>query len=213
MKEEVSRFTELIIKDKGWEIAKKLEVFDSKEEKKKQGTLRKEKRDARAAARLFASCLHGSSATGSVFGSSAPFLMPVPGSSVPSASSESAGSAEPIFGSFAPSASASSAVSLLELSAPCPSAGSAMPVLGLSTLSASAGSAIPVPSLSAPFAFAGSAVLVPGSSTLFASALSASALSAFSGCIVPVLVLSASVVPVFGSSAFSASLVTPTLGR
>ncbi len=187
------------MEDEGREIAEELEVSNSKEEKKKQATLRKEKRKARAAARLSASCLRESSAAGPVSGLSAPSPVPVPGLSAPSAS---APSAVPVPGTSAPSASA----------------GSAVPVPSSSASSVSAGSAVPVSDLSAPSASAGSAMSVPGSSTLSASALSASAPStsapfAFSGFAVPMPGLSASATPVFGSSAFSTLVVTPTPGR
>lgn len=60
------------MEDKVQEIAEKPEVSDSKKEKKSQATLWKEKNDARTAACFFAGCLHGSSATGLVFGLFAP---------------------------------------------------------------------------------------------------------------------------------------------
>ncbi len=112
--------------------------------------------------------------------------VPMSGSSAPSTSTGSAGSAGYMFG----------------LSAPFAFAGFVIPVLSLSTLSASAlfvstGSAMPVLGLSAPSASA------PSTSVLFASF----------GSTVPMPGLSASATPVFGSSTFSTLVVTPTLGK
>ncbi len=194
MKEGVSRFTEVITEDEGREIVEEPEVSNFKEEKKKRAILRKEKRDAWAAACLSAGRLRGSSAAGPVSGSSAPSPLLVPGLSALSASTGSAGSV--------PGLSALSA-----------SAGSAVPVPGSFAPSASAGSAESVPGSSAPSISIGSAVPVPNLSTPSTSALSAFTPSVSSESAFPVPGSSTSAAPVFGSSAFSVSVVTPTPGR
>ena len=181
--EKISRFTEILIKDKVQEIEDEPEVSNSKEEKKRQATLRKEERDVLATTRFSASCLHESSTTGLVSGLSAPFASVLSGST----------------------GSAMSLPHLSALSALAGSARSAMLVPYLSVPSAftwSAGSADPVFDLSAPFAFAGSAMPVVDSSTLSASTLSAFVLSTSSRSAIVVFGLSASAMPVFGLSAF-----------
>ncbi len=217
MEEGASRFTEVITEDKVQEIAEEPEVSDSEEEKKRQATLWKEKRDTRTATCFSASRLHRSSAARLVSGLSTPFSVPVPSSSAPSPSAGFARSAGPVSGLSAPSASAGSVRSTepvsgsSALSAFAESAGSAGPVSSSSTPSASAGSAGstgPVSGLSTPSASTRFAVPLPS-----LSAPSASAPSTSFGFVIPVLGSSTSAAPVFQSLVFSASVVIPNLER
>ena len=73
LEEGVSQFMEVITEDKVQKIVEKRKVSNSKEEKKRWATLQKEKRDARAAARLSASRFHRFSIAGLVSDSSATF--------------------------------------------------------------------------------------------------------------------------------------------
>lgn len=174
--------------------------LSSKEEKKRQAYLQKEKMDARAAARLSAECLRRSSATGPVSGSSTLSLILVPGLSAPSTFARSAGFAGPISGLSIPFASIGSAVPVPGSSAPFASTGSTRstkPMFCSSAPSAFAGSFMPVSGLSAPSTFAPSASPQSGSSKS----------------VVLIPGLSASPIPMIWSSAFSASGVIPTLRR
>lgn len=213
LQEGVSRFMEVITEDEVQEIAKKPEVFDSKEEKKRQMTLWKEKKDTKAAACLSTGRLRRSSAARPVSGLSIPsafalsgsaeFVMLVPCSSTLPASVRFAGSAIPV-----------PRLSALSISAK--SAGSASLMFGLSAPLVSAPSAS-APPASAPFASALSAfapstsalststgftVSVPGSAAPFASILSVSAPFTFAGFAMPVSGLSASTALMFRSSTF-----------
>lgn len=57
LKERIFHFTKVIMEDKVLEIAEELEVSNSKKGKKRQATLRKEKKNARAVAYNSAYCL------------------------------------------------------------------------------------------------------------------------------------------------------------
>lgn len=201
LEEGVSCFTEITIKGKIQEIAEELEISDSKKEKKRQTSLRKEKKDAQAATRLSASGFRGSSTAMLMSDLSALF--------------PSAGSDVLVLDLSTPFVSAGPVPGLSALSA---SAGSVMPMSCLFTPSASAGSAVPIPCLcalfvsalfaSAPSADTRFAILVPG-----LSALSTSALSVSSGSALPILVLSTSIAAMLALSTFSTSIVTPISGR
>lgn len=180
----VSCFTQVITEDKVQEIAGESGVCDSKEKKKRQATLRKEKRDAQSAVCFSASYLRKSSAAVLVFNLS-----------TQSASAGSARSAQPISGLTTSSTSAKSAEF-------------AGPVSGLFALSAFAGSAVPISNTSAPSASAWYAVLMLGLSALFASAPSASSMNA-----VLELDSSISTTSVVGLFAFFVLVVIPTLER
>ncbi len=149
-----------------------------------------------------------------MFGSSTSCSVSMPGLSAPSTST---GSARSVSGSSTPSTSTRSAVPVPGLSAPSAFAGSIGSVPSLSALSASTGSAVPVLGSSAPSASVPStstpSASAPSTSAPFTSALSASAPSISFGYAFLMPSLSASVAPLFGSSAFSALVVTPTLGR
>ncbi len=142
LKKRVSRFIEVITEDKVQEIAEKLEVSNSKEEKERRANLQKEKRNIWATTYLFASYFYRSSATVSVSGLSALSI-----------SARSAWSTGPVS----------------SLSAPFASIRFAMPMPNLSTLSFSAGStrsARLVSSLSILSVTARFAMFMPGLYTL-----------------------------------------------
>lgn len=190
--------------DKVQEIVEELKVSISKEEKKKQVTLRKKKRDARAATLLSTSCFYRSSTTVSVFNLSTLFT-----------SAQSTGSIGPMSGSSAPSAFTQSTMLVSDFSTLPALAGSTRstgPISDSSTLSVSIAFAISVLCLSALFTSTlftsiGSAMPIPSLSTLFTSAPSIFVPSTFSESAMPMLGLSTSIASVFELSAFFALVV------
>ena len=116
LEEKISSLTEVITEDKIQEITKKPEVSDSKEKKKRQMTLQKEKKDAQAATCLSAGYLRGFFADWPMSGlsvlfisapsASAGFVLPVSRLSALSASAGSAEFAMPMPHISAPLASA-----------------------------------------------------------------------------------------------------------
>ena len=204
LEEKVSRFTEVITKDKVQKIAEEPKVSNFEKKKKRQATLRKEKRDAWAAASLSAGYFCRTSTTGPMSGLFALFT---------SALSSSTKSTLPV-----PHLSALSACTWF--------AGSTVLVLYLSALSTFAGfagsaglvSGLSASSTSDPFASAlsasvGSIIPVPGSSTPSTSVLSVSAPSASLGSAVSMFGLSTSTLPVFGLSAFFELVIISTPRR